>query len=172
MRAILLAINSGLDKAIARVHGGLLRYGWGMSIGAGCRISLTARLDKTNPRGIHIGQFTGVSSRADILAFDPALNQLVDTWIGERCHIGAGSVIYPGVKVGDGCVVAPGAVVLRDVGDSCVVAGNPARVVEKDIRTGRYGVRLDLSSPKPPGRSAAVLDAEAAKSREKIGALQ
>ncbi|HEX9169180.1 MAG TPA: DapH/DapD/GlmU-related protein [Roseiarcus sp.] len=109
-------------------------------------------LDKTNPRGVHIGAGTYVSSGVDILAHDSAHLQHVDTWVGERCHVGAEAVICPGVKVGDGCIVAPGAVVMRDVAADCVVVGNPARVVEKGIRTGKYGVRLDAAGPDDPNR--------------------
>lgn len=46
---------------------------------------------------------------------------------------GAGAVILPGIRVGAGAVVAAGAVVSRDVPASCLVAGNPARVVRSDL---------------------------------------
>ena len=105
MKAVLLEICSGLDQALARLNCTLLNSAWGMDIGSGCRISLTATLDKTNPRGVHIGAGTDISSRADILAHDSIHLQHVDTRIGERCHIGFGAVIFPGVKVGDGCIV-------------------------------------------------------------------
>jgi acetyltransferase-like isoleucine patch superfamily enzyme len=171
MRAILFGINSNLDKALTRLRGGLLGSAWGMDIGEGCRVSLTAKLDKANPRGVHIGAHTLVSSRADVLTHDSVRLQHVDTRIGERCHIGVGAVIYPGIKVGDGCIVAPGAVVMRDVADACVVAGNPARVVEKDIRTGKYGVRLDAVATESLDRPPAAPDKRDEETRDKIGAL-
>lgn len=62
MKGVLLGISSGLDQALARLNGRLLNSAWGMDIGSGCRISLTATLDKTNPRGVHIGADTDVSS--------------------------------------------------------------------------------------------------------------
>jgi acetyltransferase-like isoleucine patch superfamily enzyme len=142
-----------------------------MEIGAGCRVSLTAKLDKSNPRGVHIGAHTVVSSRADILTHDSVRLQHADTRIGERCHIGVCSIIYPGVRVGDGCIVAPGAVVMRDVADRCVVAGNPARVVEKDIRTGKYGVRLDAPAPEGHDRQPPASDQRDEEARDKIGAV-
>jgi acetyltransferase-like isoleucine patch superfamily enzyme len=171
MKAILLGMSSGLDQALARLRGGLLCSAWGMDIGSGCRISLTATLDKTNPRGVHIGANTEVSSRADILAHDTARLQHVDTRIGERCHIGVGAVIYPGVKVGDGCIIAPGAVVMRDVAPGCVVVGNPARVVEKDIRTGKYGVRLEGAAQEVPDRQPAAPEMPDDAARDKVGVL-
>jgi maltose O-acetyltransferase len=47
--------------------------------------------------------------------------------IGNRCWIGAKAVILKGVQLGDGCVVAAGAVVNRSVEPGAVVAGVPAR---------------------------------------------
>jgi acetyltransferase-like isoleucine patch superfamily enzyme len=47
--------------------------------------------------------------------------------IGNRCWIGAKAVILKGAKLGDGCVVAAGAVVTRPVEPGEVVAGVPAR---------------------------------------------
>jgi acetyltransferase-like isoleucine patch superfamily enzyme len=49
--------------------------------------------------------------------------------IGDRVWIGTRAVVLKGVTVGDGAVVAAGAVVTRDVPARCVVAGVPARVV-------------------------------------------
>lgn len=46
--------------------------------------------------------------------------------IGRDCWIGANAVILAGVSVGDGAVVAAGAVVTRDVMGGAVVAGVPA----------------------------------------------
>lgn len=46
--------------------------------------------------------------------------------IGESSWIGAHSSILGNVKIGKGCVIGAGSVVLRDVPDYCVVAGNPA----------------------------------------------
>jgi acetyltransferase-like isoleucine patch superfamily enzyme len=171
MKAVLVGMSSSLDWALARLRGELLCLAWGMDIGSGCRISLTATLDKTNPRGIHIGADTEVSWRADIRAHDSAHLQHLDTRIGERCYIGAGAVVFPGVKVGDGCIVAPGAVVMRDVAPGCVVVGNPARVVEKDIRTGKYGVRLDGAAQEGPDRQPAAPEMPEDAAHDKVGVL-
>ena len=171
MKAALVGFFSGLDRAIAGLNCGFLRSAWGIDIGSGCRISLTATLDKTNPRGVHIGAETDISSRVDIMAHDSVHMQHVDTRIGERCHIGVGAVIYPGVKVGDGCIVAPGAVVMRDVAAGSVVVGNPARVVEKDIRTGKYGVRLDTDAADGSAGQPAAPAVRDDGARDRIGVL-
>lgn len=54
--------------------------------------------------------------------------------IGERVWLGARCVILPGVTVGDGAVVAAGAVVTSDVPPWTVVAGVPARVVKPRLK--------------------------------------
>jgi acetyltransferase-like isoleucine patch superfamily enzyme len=47
--------------------------------------------------------------------------------VGDNCFIGLHSIIMPGVKIGNDCIVAAGSVVSRDVPDGTIVAGNPAR---------------------------------------------
>ncbi|MEM1073217.1 MAG: sugar O-acetyltransferase [Pseudomonadota bacterium] len=47
--------------------------------------------------------------------------------IGRNVWIGGGSIILPGVSVGNDAIVGAGAVVTRDVAPGITVAGNPAR---------------------------------------------
>lgn len=47
--------------------------------------------------------------------------------IGEECWVGARAFVGPGVTVGSHCVVAACAVVVRDLPQGSLVAGNPAR---------------------------------------------
>lgn len=53
-----------------------------------------------------------------------------DTIVGNDVWIGYQAVIMPGVRIGNGAIVASKAVVSRDVPPYAVVAGNPARVVK------------------------------------------
>lgn len=46
--------------------------------------------------------------------------------IGKRVWIGANATVLPGVTIGDGSIVAAGAVVTKDVPENTVVAGVPA----------------------------------------------
>ena len=56
--------------------------------------------------------------------------------VGDDVLIGATAVVIEGVHVGNGAVVAAGAVVTRDVPENAVVAGIPARIVKmKDEKT-------------------------------------
>jgi maltose O-acetyltransferase len=52
--------------------------------------------------------------------------------IGNRCWIGAKAVILKDVHLGDGCIVAAGAVVTRSVGPGQTVAGVPARPILRE----------------------------------------
>ena len=54
-----------------------------------------------------------------------------DTVIGNDVWIGYEALIMPGVRIGDGAIVAARAVVAADVPAYAVVAGNPARVVRR-----------------------------------------
>lgn len=51
--------------------------------------------------------------------------------IGDDCWIGGGTIILPGVEIGQGTTIAAGSVVTRDVPAWSVVMGSPARVVRK-----------------------------------------
>lgn len=53
--------------------------------------------------------------------------------IGPDVFIGARAFIMPGVKIGDGALVAAGSVVTKDVESWNVVAGNPAKFIKKRI---------------------------------------
>lgn len=52
------------------------------------------------------------------------------TSIGNDVWIGHGAIIMGGVKIGDGAIVAAGAVVTKDVPPCVIVGGNPARVIK------------------------------------------
>lgn len=49
------------------------------------------------------------------------------TLIRKHASIGAGAVILPGVKIGQGAIVGAGSVVTKDVKENSVVFGSPAK---------------------------------------------
>ena len=53
-----------------------------------------------------------------------------DTIVGSDVWIGRQSVIMPGVKIGDGAIIAAYSVVVKDVPPYTLVGGNPARVIK------------------------------------------
>lgn len=58
--------------------------------------------------------------------------------LGTYCWIGSRATILPGVTVGEGAVVAAGAVVTKDVAPYTVVGGVPARYIKDRSRNLRY----------------------------------
>jgi len=116
-----------------------------MDIARSARISWHARLDKTYPKGIHVGDESYCASGCLILTHDFARNIHTHTRIGKRCFIGADAIILPGTMIGDSVVVGAGAVVTKNVPSGCVVAGNPAKIVRSGIRTACFGRIEDLN---------------------------
>ena len=137
-RAVLQLRDSLID---ARIW--YLRTIMKMDIHPEVRISLKAKLDLTNPRGIHIAEGTYVTFNAVILAHDMSRVRHVDTYIGRNCFIGAAAIIMPGVRIGDECIVGSGAVVTKDVPSHSIVAGNPAVVLRSGIRMVKWGILED-----------------------------
>lgn len=66
----------------------------------------------------------------DIAPNDRPLFSKGPVTIGNRVWICERAIILPNVTVGDGAVIAAGAVVTHDVPPHCVAAGNPARIVK------------------------------------------
>lgn len=53
--------------------------------------------------------------------------------IGNSVWVASRAIILPGTKLGDGCVVAAGAVISKDVQEWTVVGGNPAKELKKRV---------------------------------------
>lgn len=52
--------------------------------------------------------------------------------IGRESFVGMSSVIRDKTNIGDYCIISAGATVLKDVPDSVIVMGNPARIIQKN----------------------------------------
>lgn len=153
-----------------------LRYVRGVNLGHDVDLSLNARLQVGKRGAISIGDETALALYSAIFTTceDGTVRPVS---IGERCFIGAGAVILPGVTIGNGSIVAVGSVVRRDVPDDCIVSGNPARIVRRGIDAGwlgrlpqarinqrqmyqREAIKLGLVSPEatPTGQGAPTPD--------------
>ena len=139
---LLAQIRGSLREVIQRLRRQYFNRVWQMQIGDGSVVSFSAKLDKTNPRGLHIGKYTVVTFGAAILTHDWVNGVDRDVYIGDNCFIGAHALILPGVRIGNNCIVAAAAVVAREIPSGCLVAGNPARVVETNVETTHYGIRV------------------------------
>ncbi|MGN1359824.1 MAG: DapH/DapD/GlmU-related protein [Kiritimatiellia bacterium] len=108
---------------------------WKLEIGD--YVALSERVICYTVDWIRIGSQTTVSREAflccaghDIASPIMELTYVPIT-IGANCWVAGRAIVMPGVKVGDGAVVAAGAVVTKDVDPWTVVGGNPARVIKK-----------------------------------------
>jgi len=141
-------VNQNMFMVLVRIRNSLLfartwyfRTVYGMNIAKDVRMSFKSRIDKTNPKGLTIGEKTMVTFDAIILSHDYASRRhAAKTVIGSYCFIGCGSIIMPNVTIGDHTIVASGSVVTKDVPANCIVAGNPAKVIKTGIDTIAYGM--------------------------------
>lgn len=81
-----------------------------------------------------------------------------DTVIGNDVWIGRESIIMPGVKIGDGAIIAACSVVTKDVEPYTVVGGNPARFIKKRFNDELIELLLEFKWwDLPPEKLVAVL---------------
>lgn len=127
------------------IHGDLRRAlyrAMGVSIGRHAYVGMDTWLDDQFPELITLEDDVVISFRVTVVVHDDArrmdrieAGQLEGTVapvvFKKGCYLGAGSIILPGVTVGEHAVVAAGAVVTRDVPPRVVVAGVPARVIKE-----------------------------------------
>ncbi|MES2990199.1 MAG: sugar O-acyltransferase [Pseudomonadota bacterium] len=71
----------------------------------------------------------------DCVAAGATLSGAVD--VGECCYIGSASSVRQQLKIGTGCLVGMGAVVVDDVPPHTTVVGNPARPLERPFAHSR-----------------------------------
>jgi len=72
--------------------------------------------------------------------------------IGQKVHVGAGTVLHSGVSIGHNAWVEPGTVVLRDIPSHAIVRGNPATITGyKDgaSQSGRGALSIVVPSGNP-----------------------
>lgn len=53
--------------------------------------------------------------------------------VGRNCLIGTGAILRAGITVGDGAIIAAGALVVKDVRAGAVVKGVPAQIFERSL---------------------------------------
>jgi len=112
----------------------------GVKIGKGCFIDPTSIIETAHPEYITIGHDVRIAAHAVIMTHIKAPNHLRDLGfvpltlksveLQNHCFIGVNATILPGVTIGEGSVVASGAVVTSSVKPYCLVSGNPAKVVK------------------------------------------
>nr|WP_295255861.1 CatB-related O-acetyltransferase [uncultured Blautia sp.] len=105
-------------------------YLYNCVIGKYCSIGQNVSLGPGEHYVNHLSTFpisNLVLGKKDLTEFKASLPAMIgnDVWIGNN------AVILQGIKVGDGAIVAAGAVVTKDVEPYSIVGGVPARVIKK-----------------------------------------
>jgi acetyltransferase-like isoleucine patch superfamily enzyme len=73
------------------------------------------------------------NDRAQHQILSPDYQNSKEIKIGNHVWIGENSFILKGVTIGDGAIVAATSVVTKDVPPRCIVAGNPAQIIRRNI---------------------------------------
>lgn len=109
-----------------------------LHIGPVCRFNAGCFLNLGD--SIRIGRYVGFGQQVMILTETHAIGgpdyrsgplTPKPVQIGDGCWIGARATILPGVVIGDGTVVAAGAVVSQDAPPHTIVGGVPAKVIRE-----------------------------------------
>lgn len=88
---------------------------------------------------VFIGPYCGFYTATHPLDYkrrNQGLEKALPIVIGDNCWLGANVSIMPGVTIGDGCVIAAGSVVTKDIPSNTLVAGVPA-IAKKTINQGQ-----------------------------------
>ena len=129
------ASRLGFDEGVS-IYDSAMVFG-DVKVGEQTWIGPSVILDGTGG-GIEIGSFCSVAAGVHIYTHDTVLwavsggkagRRKAPVKIGDRCHLGAQSIILPGVTIGRKCVVAANSMVNRDVLEGTVVGGTPAHVL-------------------------------------------
>lgn len=131
--AFLKFMGAKIAKGVAVYGGSEFRNPYGLNIGTGSSIGHKAVLDAR--KGLIIGNNVTLATEVMIWSLhhdynDPHFKSVGGpviihdyAWLGSRC------IILPNVTIGQGAIVAAGAVVAKDVLPYTVVGGVPAKVI-------------------------------------------
>lgn len=129
----LRAIGVKMSKDVRFYTGFHIRNPKGIIIGKGVNIGPGVLLD--GRKGLRIGENATIAYEAIIWTLNHDYNDIHfcgkgdSVFIGKFSWICSRSIILPGIRIGDGAVVASGAIVTKDVPEYAIVAGIPAKII-------------------------------------------
>ena len=110
---------------------------FGRNIHIGKNVFINSSCHFQDQGGIYIGDHALIGHNVVLATIDHDLNpydrrnHYAPIHIGNRVWIGSNAVITKGVTIGDGAIIAAGAVVTKDVPENTVVGGVPAKVIKQ-----------------------------------------
>ena len=112
-----------------------LRLGDNSGVGIDCEIYGPVTIGKGVLMGPKVVIFTDghAFDRTDIPIGQQGMTKPEPVSIGDDCWLGRRVMVMPGVTIGDGCVIAAGAVVTKDIPPYSVAGGVPARVIKNRL---------------------------------------
>ena len=119
----------------------LLRLNGYVNIDSSVVLERGLNLDRVYPESIYIGPGCLIASGSTILSHEhvyrdpsnPELPLKSPVVIGPRTFVGVGATILPGITIGSDCLIAAGAIVVKDVPSGSLVVGVPGRVVKTGL---------------------------------------
>ena len=110
---------------------------FGKNIHIGKNVFINAGCKFQDQGGIYIGDGSLIGHNVVLATinhdFSPdnrATMHLAPIHIGKNVWIGSNAVVLPGVTIGDGAIVAAGAVVSKDIEENLIVGGVPAKKIK------------------------------------------
>lgn len=140
--SVLRICGATLGAGSALHHGFQVRTARRLELGADCFVAEGVILDARG--GLTIGSHVSINSGAQIWTAQHDWRSVTFAYtsspvsIGDRAWISARVTILPGVHIGDGAVVAAGAVVTKDVDAWTVVGGTPAKFIANRPQVDQY----------------------------------
>lgn len=125
-----------LDPPDVPASAAAITIGDGVSIAGFCTITAVREVvlepEVLLGRYVHISDHSHRFSATDVAIKNQGITKVAPVRIGTGAWIGQGAVICPGVTIGRNAVIGANSVVRADVGDYCVAAGAPARIIRQN----------------------------------------
>lgn len=124
----------GRGSLVWILEGGRIEFNGGESFTAGNNM-IISKERVTIGRRCQIAFGVTISDHDFHRTFDNGIQnpETLPVVIGDGVWIGMNATILKGVTIGDGAIVAAGAVVTRDVPPRAMVAGVPARIIKSEV---------------------------------------